>query len=88
MDVRADDKLVEKRDKSINEPVQFYTARAHQPYELVVNEVKPVLQQVPPQHVGPPHQFERRGQVFPLRFFRLLDECPDPFQSFPLRRSE
>ena len=40
MDVRADDKLVEKRDKSINEPVQFYTARAHQPYELVVNEVK------------------------------------------------
>jgi chromosome segregation ATPase len=40
LDVRADDKLVEKRDKSINEPVQFYTARAHQPYELVVNEVK------------------------------------------------
>ena len=40
VDVRADDKLVEKRDKSINEPVQFYTARAHQPYELVVNEVQ------------------------------------------------
>ena len=40
VDVLADDKLVEKRDKSINEPVQFYTARAHQPYELVVNEVK------------------------------------------------
>ena len=40
VDVRADDKLVEKRDKSINEPVQFYTARAHQPYEFVVNEVK------------------------------------------------
>ena len=40
VDVRADDKLVEKRDKSINEPVQFYTARAHQPYELVVNDVK------------------------------------------------
>ena len=39
VDVLADDKLVEKRDKSINEPVQFYTARAHQPYELVVNEV-------------------------------------------------
>ena len=39
VDVRADDKLVEKRDKSINEPVQFYTARAHQPYELVVNQV-------------------------------------------------
>ena len=40
VDVRADDKLVEKRDKSTNEPVQFYTARAHQPYELVVNEVQ------------------------------------------------
>jgi chromosome segregation ATPase len=40
VDVLADDKLVEKRDKSINEPVQFYTARAHQPYEFVVNEVK------------------------------------------------
>jgi chromosome segregation ATPase len=40
VDVRADDKLVEKRDKSVNEPVQFYTARAHQPYELVVNDVK------------------------------------------------
>ena len=40
VDVLADDKLVEKRDKSVNEPVQFYTARAHQPYELVVNEVK------------------------------------------------
>jgi len=40
VDVRADDKLVEKRDKSVNEPVQFYTARAHQPYEFVVNEVR------------------------------------------------
>jgi chromosome segregation ATPase len=40
VDLRADDKLVEKRDKSINEPVQFYTSRAHQPYELVVNDVK------------------------------------------------
>jgi hypothetical protein len=40
VDVLADDKLVEKRDKSINEPVQFYTSRARQPYELVVNEVK------------------------------------------------
>lgn len=35
----ADDKRVEKRDRTINEPVQFYMARARQPYELVVNEV-------------------------------------------------
>jgi chromosome segregation ATPase len=35
----ADDKTVEKKDKSINEPVQFYLSRASQPYELVVNQV-------------------------------------------------
>lgn len=38
--VVADDKVVEKRDRTINEPVQFYVARNHQPYEIVVNEVK------------------------------------------------
>ncbi len=38
--VNADDKLIEKRDKTTNEPVQFYvTSRARQPYEIVVNEV-------------------------------------------------
>jgi chromosome segregation ATPase len=40
IDVIADDKRVEKRDKNVNEPVQFYVAKARQPYELVVNEVK------------------------------------------------
>jgi hypothetical protein len=39
LDVMADDKLTTKPDKSINEPVQFYTGRATQPYELVVNTV-------------------------------------------------
>ena len=34
-----DDKVTEKKDKNINEPVQFYTAKARQPYELVVNSV-------------------------------------------------
>jgi hypothetical protein len=38
--VYSDDKVVEKRDRTINEPVQFYVARNHQPYEIVVNEVK------------------------------------------------
>jgi hypothetical protein len=38
--VMADDKLTEKKDKSINEPVQFYTAKGgHTPYELVINKV-------------------------------------------------
>jgi chromosome segregation ATPase len=36
----AADQRVEKRDKSINEPVQFYVpGKGSQPYELVVNEV-------------------------------------------------
>lgn len=38
--VLADDKEVEKKDKNVNEPVQFYTLKARQPYEIVVNEVK------------------------------------------------
>jgi Holliday junction resolvase RusA-like endonuclease len=36
----ADDKTVEKKDRSVNEPVQFYLSRATQPYELVVNEIR------------------------------------------------
>ena len=39
LDVLADDKRVEKKDKTINEPVQFYTSKARQPYEIVVNSV-------------------------------------------------
>jgi len=39
LSVLADDKNVEKKDKGINEPLQFYVAKAKQPYELVVNEV-------------------------------------------------
>ena len=39
--VMADDKLTEKKDKSINEPVQFYTAKGGRiPYELVINQVQ------------------------------------------------
>lgn len=40
LEVLADDKLIEKKDKTANEPVQFYVAsKARQPYELVINEV-------------------------------------------------
>jgi chromosome segregation ATPase len=39
VDVMADDKLTEKKDKNINEPVQFYTGKTKQPYEIVVNQV-------------------------------------------------
>lgn len=39
--VMADDKLTEKKDKTINEPVQFYTAKGGRiPYELVINKVE------------------------------------------------
>jgi flagellar basal body-associated protein FliL len=40
IDVIADDKTVEKKDKTVNEPLQFMLSRSPQPYELVVNEVK------------------------------------------------
>jgi len=39
LEVIADDKRVEKKDRTINEPVQFYVSGARMPYELVVNEV-------------------------------------------------
>jgi DNA repair exonuclease SbcCD ATPase subunit len=40
VEVMADDKLTVKQDKNVNEPVQFYTSKARQPYELVVNQVQ------------------------------------------------
>jgi chromosome segregation ATPase len=40
LDVLADDKRVQKRDRTINEPVQLYLSGSRQPSEIVVNEVK------------------------------------------------
>ncbi|MEK7408769.1 MAG: hypothetical protein AAB225_27200 [Acidobacteriota bacterium] len=40
IELYADDKRVEKKDRTINEPVQFYVSHSRQPYELVVNEVR------------------------------------------------
>jgi septal ring factor EnvC (AmiA/AmiB activator) len=40
VEILAADQRVEKRDKNLNEPVQFYVpGKGGQPYELVVNEV-------------------------------------------------
>ncbi len=39
LDVFADDKHIEKKDKTVNEPVQFYIRGARTPYEIVVFEV-------------------------------------------------
>lgn len=40
IEVVADDKLTEKRDKTLNEPVQFLVAKSRFPYEIVVNQVQ------------------------------------------------
>ena len=40
VEVIVDDKKVEKKDRTVNEPVQFMLSRSVLPYELVVNEVK------------------------------------------------
>jgi F0F1-type ATP synthase membrane subunit b/b' len=39
IELMADDKKIEKKDRSTNEPIQFYVAKARQPYEIVVNQV-------------------------------------------------
>lgn len=39
VELLADDKTVEKKDKNTNEPVQFYLAGSRQPCEIVVNQV-------------------------------------------------
>ena len=37
--VNSDDKLIEKKDKSVDEPVQFYTGKDKLLYELVINTI-------------------------------------------------
>jgi outer membrane murein-binding lipoprotein Lpp len=36
LNVRSDDRIIEKKDRSIDEPIQFYTGRQHYLYEIVV----------------------------------------------------
>jgi hypothetical protein len=36
MNVTSDDKTIEKKDRNVAEPIQFYSGRAHLLYELVV----------------------------------------------------
>ena len=40
IELMADDKTIEKKEKTLNEPVQFYTLSARQPYEIVVYEIQ------------------------------------------------
>lgn len=39
LEVYADDKRIEKKDRGLNEPVQFYTGKDNFLYELVVNSI-------------------------------------------------
>jgi hypothetical protein len=36
LNVTADDKTIEKKDRNVSEPIQFYTGRDHMLYELVI----------------------------------------------------
>ena len=36
LNVTSDDKTIEKKDRNVNEPIQFYSGRDHMLYELVV----------------------------------------------------
>ena len=36
LNVTSDDKTIEKRDRNVSEPIQFYTGRDHLLYELVI----------------------------------------------------
>jgi hypothetical protein len=40
IELTVDDQRVEKKDRTVNEPLQFMTSKAKQPYEIVVNSVK------------------------------------------------
>jgi len=40
VEIQANDKRVQKKDKTVNEPVQLYVSENRQPYEIVVNQVK------------------------------------------------
>ena len=40
LNVSADDKVIEKKDKGLNEPVQFYTGKDPMLYEVVVNSIE------------------------------------------------
>jgi len=39
LNVLADDRTIEKKDRGVNEPLQFYTGRDRQLYEVVVNSI-------------------------------------------------
>jgi hypothetical protein len=39
LDIFADDKVYEKKDRNVNEPLQFYSGKDQALYEIVVNNI-------------------------------------------------
>ena len=39
LDILADDKVYEKKDRNVNEPLQFYSGKEPALYEIVVNSI-------------------------------------------------
>jgi chromosome segregation ATPase len=39
VELQVGDRKIEKKDRTVNEPLQFYTDRDRQPHELVVNQI-------------------------------------------------
>ena len=39
LELLVDDRKIEKKDRDVNEPLQFYVGNNRQPHELVVNQV-------------------------------------------------
>ena len=39
LELQVDDRKIEKKDRTTNEPVQFYVGNSRQPHELVINQV-------------------------------------------------
>ena len=67
----ADDKQVEKKDKNVNEPLQFYVAGARTPYEIVVNQISKDLivgylatPKVQHARIAPFHLLRGRGRTY------------------------
>jgi hypothetical protein len=40
LDIVSDDMTIAKKDKNLNEPLQFYLRNTNQPYEIVVNDLQ------------------------------------------------
>ncbi len=67
--MESDDKKIEKKDKNVDEPVQFYTGKDKLLYELVINTGRQgPRSRLPgnPKERAPRHQLKRGERNVPL----------------------